>query len=268
MRLAPMSTAFVVSSPLVLVTSVFAQLISVRCCTEESHLATITDCVSGDGNLMRPATCPPGATCVLGFGGNRQLMGSLCDPRGIEIPRPTRAYCSSWSYETAPVAQECVARPNLGVSLFSVFDDDGDGDLDELDVAAFWKVYEPVPKLEQSAAVLTFVECCVDEAIFRLSGPGVTATPFAATCLMGFSKPVEPGDYLHKLCGSPPTDPPNPSESFCVAWQIDTMPPIYFCPAANFTLETLVIVSDVDGDSDVDLADFAVFQRDWEVELR
>lgn len=245
---------------------VFGQLVSVRCCTEQSHLDAMPKCVSGDGNTTRPSTCRAGATCVLGFGENAQLAQRLCDPRNPEVPHPTRAHCSTWSLEALPVVVECVANPTLGVDLFSVFDDDGDGDLDESDVAEFEEFRGVVPKLVQSEAILTLVECCVPSAIFRLSGPDITATPFAATCLAGFSKPVELGDYLYELCGSPPTDVPSPSESFCVSWQIDTMPPGFYCAAADFVQQAIFVVADTDDDSDVDLFDFAAFQRDQVVE--
>ena len=49
---------------------VLGQLISVRCCTEQSHLDAMPKCVSGDGHTTRPSSCPAGATCVLSFGEN------------------------------------------------------------------------------------------------------------------------------------------------------------------------------------------------------
>jgi len=257
------SATLLIIASLVSTPSVLGQLVSVRCCTEEHDLGLIQDCVSGDGNTTRPSTCPAGATCVLGFGQDTQLLGRLCDSRNPEIPHPARAFCSSWSLEAPSVVHECVANPALGVSLFSVFDDDGDGDLDESDVAAFEEAREIVPKLVQSGGILTLVECCVPSATFRLSGPDTTATPMHAACLAGFSKPVELGDYLFEICGAPPTDVPSPSESFCVSWQIDTMPPGFYCPAADFVQQAIFVVADTDDDADVDLVDFAVYQRDW-----
>jgi len=251
-----------------------SQLVSVRCCTEENHLALIGDCVSGEGALMQPDTCPPSATCILGFGENTQLMAALCDPETNEIPPiPTRAYCSSWLHAATPVVHECVAKPEVMATLFTVYDDDGDGDLDESDVAVFEKVRETVPKLVQSEAVLTYVECCVAEEVIRnigvcLSGPGVTTTPLpcdgAAPCVAGFSAPVETGDYLHELCGEPAVLP-KPGESYCLAWQADDVPTAFLCLASNYPGNNYFIVSDTDGDADVDLSDFAVFQQEWGV---
>jgi hypothetical protein len=38
---------------------------------------------------------------------------------------------------------------------------------------------------------------------------------------------------------------------------------VHLCPARNIPGSTFFIVSDADGDADVDLADFAVFQREF-----
>jgi len=242
---------------------VAGQLVFVRCCTEQRHLDAMPDCVSGDGNLTRPEQCPAGAVCVLGFAGATPLAARLCDPRLPTIPEFTRAHCSTWTDDTTPAVFECVANPVIGVDLFSVMDDDGDGDLDETDVAEFEQFREVVPKVVQSEAVLSLIECCVPSDVLRLSGPGVTAVPLAATCMAGFSEPVEPGDYQYELCGEAPRDASGPTSSFCQSWQLEELPPSFYCPAADFTEETMFIVADTDGDDDVDLVDYASFQQDW-----
>ena len=282
------SAMLVALAPFVFVPSVRAQLVSVRCFTQQADLDRIGDCVSGDGNLMQPLTCPAGATCVLGFGGKVQLMPALCDPEDPDIPDPSRAYLSSWTDPTTPVWQECVAKPQASVSLFSVFDDEvraavntrprraaaqvSDGDLDLADLAVFLQVYDVTPKLVQSDAVLAYAECCVHESVIRnigqcLSGPRVTTAPFpcdgVATCVAGFSEPVEIGDYQHKLCASGEPVLPGPSDAVCVSWQAEGVPAAHLCPARNIPGSTFFIVSDADGDADVDLADFAVFQREF-----
>ncbi len=260
----------------VAVSAVRAQLISVRCCTEESDLARIDDCVSGPGNLDQPATCPAAATCVLGFGADTALVDALCDEKRAVPPPPFRAYCSSWIDPAATVKRECVAQPQASVSLFSVYDDDGDGDLDSSDVAVFKKVYQPVPKVEQSEAVLAQLECCVPESIIRgigqcLSGPGVTAQPppcnGMASCVAGFSAPVELGDWLFGLCGPPPLVPPDPATSYCLTWHEKGVSAVQFCPASSPPGNNPFVVSDADGDADVDLFDLAVFLRDWETAM-
>ncbi|MEK6677411.1 MAG: hypothetical protein AABZ47_17380 [Planctomycetota bacterium] len=248
----------------------FAQLVSVRCCTEESHLDRIADCVSGDGNLMQPETCLPGAMCVLGFGESTQLMAALCDLDATVSPIPERGYCSIWGFASLPAMQECVAKPNLVATLFSVFDDDGDGDLDEIDVAVFEKVRQPVPRTQQTEAVLTYVECCIPDAAIRgigrcLSGPGVTTRPLdcegTATCIAGFSEPVLPGDYLHGLCSSEPVIPPKPTEMYCFGWEADEVSTGFLCPSIIVPGNSLFSISDADDDADVDLQDFSAFQR-------
>jgi len=247
-------------------TSASAQLVSVRCCTEESHLTNIEDCVSGPGNITQPASCPPSATCVLGFGEDTQLMAALCDLDGKPKALPSRALCSIWAIEASPAAQKCVAKPHLIATLFSVYDDDGDGDLDATDVAAFEKVREPLPRTQQTEATLTYLECCLAvRGIGRcLSGPGATTPPIGcealASCLAGFSQPVLPGDYLHGLCGSDPVFLPKPKDSYCLGWQTDETPTDFLCTANPVPGVSLFTISDADEDSDVDLRDFAAAQ--------
>jgi hypothetical protein len=251
-------------------------LVSVRCCTQESNLASIEDCVSGHGNLTQPSTCPPGAACVLGFGENTQLMAALCDLDAAVTATPDQASCSTWVYDAMPVAQECVAKSHLVATLFSVYDDDGDGDLDATDVALFEKVFPIVPNVVQSEAALTYMQCCLPEAVILsvgqcLSGPGVTAIPPAcdgmATCIAGFSEAVEPGDYQYVLCGEPVVLP-KPKDSYCLAWQAEDVATSFLCPAADIAGHAYFIVADTHGDVDVDLRDFAAIQREWEIGFR
>jgi len=251
---------------------VWAQLVSVQCCTEQPDLDRIGECVSGPGGTTRPASCPPAATCVLGFGDDVVLMASLCDPEQVVPPTPFRAYCSEWADETATVVKECVAKSNASINLFTVYDDDQDGDLDLKDLAVFTQVYDSVPKLEQSDAVVVAVECCVPESIVRrigecLSGPGGMSIPSActgtATCVVGFSALVEVGDWQYKLCTTGPVELPDASTSFCVSWQTESMPIAHSCRGSHIAGNYFFVVSDTDGDGDVDLADYAVIQREF-----
>lgn len=249
-----------------------AQLVSVRCCTEQADLERIGECISGSGDTSQLTSCPPAATCVLGFGNNTGLMGSLCDSEQVIPPSPFRAYCSEWADESSTVTHECVAKPNASINLFAVYDDDQDGDLDLQDLAVFDQVYDSVPKLEQSDAVLVAVECCVPDSVVRaigdcLSGPGGMTIPSAcdgtATCVVGFSALVELGDWQNKLCASGPAVLPDPSMSLCHSWQTEGIPLAHSCRGSHIAGNSFFVVSDGDGDGDVDLADFSVFQREF-----
>lgn len=264
-----------------------AQLVSVRCCVEQADLERIGECLSGPGDTSQPSACPPAATCVLGFGDNTKLMAGLCDSEQAVLPNWYRGYCSSWADETVNVVQECVSKPQGGVNLFTVFDDEGDGDLDLRDLAVFGQVYDSTPKLEQSDAVLVYVECCVPESVIRaigkcLTGPGPSyhctgapggqtcsgnpipgACDATATCVVGFSSVVEVGDYLNKLCKSGPAILPDPATSYCDSWRLEGIPIGYSCPGSRIAGNTFFVVIDSDGDGDVDLADFSVIQLEF-----
>jgi len=252
-------------------------------------LQRIGECVSGPDVKSQPSPCPPASTCVLGFGDNQAMMVILCDPEQIVPPDPHRGYCSSWTDESVSVVQECVAKPNPSISLFTVFDDEGDGDLDLRDVAVFGQVYDTTPKLEQSDAILVYVECCVPVSVIRatgkcLTGPGpsyhCTGNPrqvicsgnpipstcdAAATCVVGFSSVVEVGDYQYKLCASGPADLPDPSTSYCDSWHMEEIPVVFSCRGSPIAGDSFFVVADSNGDGDVDLADFSVIQIEFEL---
>jgi len=249
------------------------QLVSVRCCIEQPDLGRIGECISGPDDTSLPSSCPPAAICVLAFGNNTEVMESLCDPTQPVQPIPVRGYCSQWVDENFVVVHECTAKLNASINLFAVFDDEQDGDLDLWDLAVFNQDYDSVPKLEQSDAVVVYVECCVPEGVVRnigacLSGPGGTTIPTAcdaaANCVVGFSALVEVGDWLNKLCASGPRVPPDPSTSYCFSWQSEEIPIVHLCPGSHISGLAMFVVSDSDGDGDVDLCDFAVFQREFE----
>jgi len=250
-----------------------AQMVSVRCCSSQADLEKVGNCISGPGDPSRPPACAVGATCVLGFGANVETMGGLCDPDRPTIPDLSRGYCSSWADEEATIEHECVALPSTGISLFEVFDDDQDGDFDLLDLAMFFEAYNSVPKQIQSDARLVSLECCVPESVIRdigvcLFGPGGGTIPAACThdmhCTVGFSLPVEVGDYLYRLCASGLSVTPDLSDGICTFWQDPATPSAFECPVSKRAGLSLFVVSDADDDGDVDLRDFSVFQRESE----
>lgn len=246
-----------------------AQLVSVQCCSEQGDFENITDCVGGTNVLVRPALCRPAATCVLGFGPDASFMDGLCAPlQGIPIF--DRGFCSSWSDDSIPVVQQCVAIPNADITMFEVYDDDQDGDLDVADLAMFKQVYAGVPKLTQSDAAVVAVDCCIHDAVLPqigecLSGPGVTTQPpgcaLRPACVTGFSAPLETGDWLYRVCALTPV-PPASDTSHCVSWQSSGEPVVFECPTVPTLAPSFFVLADTDADVDVDLRDFAVMQRE------
>ena len=216
------------------------QVVSVKCCISESNLIRIGDCLSGPDNTNVRAVCGSIGTCVLGFSGDTTNMGELCNPRNPDIPDDPRAVCTSWTTESAPATQRCVAAPNTDFSLFDTYDADGDGDLDLRDIAAFQRAYRSVPKEVQSDARLVFVECCTPGAgggSAQQRSYEAAATPCSVAgipqpiCTLGFSGPVEPGDYLYELCR--PGPPSEIDESTCVSWSVESVPVAYVCEAVG-----------------------------------
>ncbi len=251
-----------------------AQLVSVRCCTVQADLEKIGDCVSGPGDTDRPSSCAAGSTCVLGFGSDTGTMERLCDPARIVTAEPLRGYCDGWTDENAPILHECVARSGLGITLFEGVDDDQDGDLDLQDLTRFSEAYTATPKRIQSDARLVSVECCVPESVIRdigscLSGPGIDAhnapCKHSLRCVAGFSEPIELGDYLYGNCAAGLAVTPDLTSGFCTRSYDPATPPVFECVAMTIPGNSLFVVSDDDGDGDVDFFDFAVFQRNFEL---
>jgi hypothetical protein len=212
--------------------------------------------------------------CVLGFRENVELMSALCDSQRPVTRPPERAHCASWADETALAVQECVAKSQPSVNLWSVFDDEGDGDFDLVDLAGFQDVYQVTPKLVQSEAVLVAVECCVPESVIRnlgacLSGPQETNLPAeceaSTDCVYGFSELIEIGDWQYTMCTSKPPVLPDPFAAYCISWD-GGVSVTFICHAAHLPGHSLAILADDDGDEDVDLADFATFQREFGVD--
>ena len=210
----------------------------------------------------------------MGFGADLTLETLLCAPDQPEIVDPPRAYCSAWADESTAVVYSCIADETFGVDLFSIWDQDADGDLDLRDLAAFLQVYESVPAQVQSEGRLVYSECCFSlvgllEIGDCLSGPGVQDVPAACeafpTCIIGFSEPVRPGDYMYRLCDAVVTEPPDQTGALCTSWSDDDVPVAQLCEARFVFGVTFFNVFDDDGDEDLDLVDFAAFQRQFEV---
>ncbi len=254
----------------------FAQLVSVQCCTGQADLDRIGECVSGPDVFDRPVECTAGATCIFGFGPDDSMMAALCDA-SMQAPDFSRGFCDSWVVESIPAVHECVAKPAEGITLFELFDVDEengqDGDIDAIDLGTFYAAYDAVPKLEQAEAKLVFVECCIPSSMPSelsdcLSGPGNTTEPpdclFDLACTAGFTAPLEPGDWLYKTCAqvqdNPDPDPP-PAFMVCQRWNATDQPSAFRCRVAHLPGHSLFVVADLDGDEDVDLADYALLQQ-------
>ncbi len=250
----------------------FAQVVSVQCCAAEHDMVSIGACMSGPSETQTPPTCEPTGTCVLSFGANTDLMDVVCDPDQPDLPNESRAFCTAWRYEGVPVTQQCVVSENVGIDLLSMYDLDYDGDMDLRDLATFQRVYQSMPKQVQGDARLVYAECCFPEVGLRnigqcLSGPGVPYSPRGceskATCALGFSAAVEVGDLMYTLCRPGPATLDR-SGSFCLSWRAEENVPIaHHCDAAYAHGVTSFVVFDEDGDGDLDLADFAAFQREF-----
>lgn len=270
MRRRPQVALIILAIASVLSSSASAQLVSAQCCTVDADLDAVSGCYSGDGNTTRPEGCARGATCVLGFAApdaqSEMLRDRLCDPAVVEIPVFTQGFCSAWQAEDAEVSLWCVAKKEFSADIFATMDDDGDGDLDETDLALFEEVRTVVPKLVQSPAVLTGVECCAPPDEYRLSGPGVPAEPLVAHCVVEFSDEVVLGDYLFNLCSETSEGPYVPLNSLCTSWRFSDAASTFSCPATAAYAQAFAIVCDLSGDGDADLRDFAIYQRfrfDW-----
>jgi hypothetical protein len=239
----------------------------VQCCSVEADFAIIDQCVGGTSVLARPAACAPAATCILGFGPDGAFIDDLCG--GATSVPFTNGFCSSWSEGSIPVVHQCVAIPSASVTMFEVWDDEQDGDLDAADMAVFDEVYAGVPKLDQTHAQLTGVECCIPDAVISavaacLSGPNQTSPPPSCSiesyCTAGFSAPLEPGDWLYRTCLQSPTEP-EPEFLHCDSWTSGLSPAVFECRTVPFAGHSLFNLIDSDGDQDADLLDYAALQR-------
>jgi hypothetical protein len=198
-----------------------ARLVSVECCISEANLTRIGECLSGPDNTRAPAACGSIGTCVLGFNVDTAVPDRMCDWTQPAIPHEPLAVCKSWVAPESSAAQRCVASPNTDFSPFEMFDADDDGDMDLQDVAGLQQIYQLLPKRIQGDARLVFVECCV----------GDTDSP--PVCTLGFSAPVEPGDYLHELCQPGPVSEPGTGGSNCYSWTAGYVPVAYLCEARD-----------------------------------
>lgn len=265
----------IVASGIIIVlatTPALGQLVSSKCCISRDELLTFRDCLSGPVSTQIPDHCYRAGTCVIGFGENQDTADVLCTPDQPGIPDPPRGYCTDWSLEGVEPEYECLAHHNSGFDLFTFWESDGDGDLDLRDVAWFLTtldMYEPVPRLRQSNAHIVSVECCFPAGeLLRIgegmSGPGWAIEPealgYTPRCRVGFSEPVEPGDFLYRLCGTGPPDPPGPPDALCTSWQLVDEPVAQMCEVSLGSYMSSFVTFDDDGDGDIDLTDFAHFQ--------
>ncbi len=198
-----------------------ARLVSVECCISEANLTRVGECLSGPDNTRVPQACGSIGTCVLGFNVDTALPDKMCDWTRPAIPNEPLAVCKSWVAPETSSAQKCVASPNTDFSPFEMFDADTDGDMDLRDMAALQQIYRLLPKQIQGDARLVFVECCV---------PGTDRLP---VCTLGFSGPVEPGDYLYELCRPGPVSEPGTHGSTCYSWTAGYVPVAYLCEAKD-----------------------------------
>jgi hypothetical protein len=265
------SKRWIFFASLALVSVSRAQLVSVKCCVTESDLFKFGYCTAGPDGKIVPASCPPAATCILRFGSDQSNMQALCDLGATPLD-PSRAYCTEWEVGAAEIHAECVAIPNITVSLFTGYDDENDGDLDLKDFSVYQDVYEPVPKQIQSDAVVASVECCLPFSGTQriaecLSGPGechdLGYCDLGSICVVGLSAAVEVGDYMDRICAEGATDLPDPATAFCISWADASIDAAFTCQAAYTEGITPFVVMDDDGDGDLDLLDFAVFQNDF-----
>lgn len=233
--------------------------------------------MSGPHNAQQPTGCESAGNCALGFGDQTEVPSpllDLCDPEQLELPDQSFSFCTSWGLEGAVITHECAAWESDTLTPFLLLDFDGDGDFDLLDLATFQNSFEPAPNDIQSDALLVSVECCMpqgDELALGLclSGPAVVYAPAecesSASCILGFSEPLGPGDRLFRLCDAGRPELPDLDDSFCTSWQADQDQAAHFCRAATASGVNLFAVFDDDGDGDLDLKDFAGFQVDFQL---
>jgi len=238
------------------------------CCVRTDELQEIGLCVSGPRAFERPSECGETGRCYIAVGGGASGVdsgesgsgGDQAQSAGFLHPR---AYCSS-SFKEQDVQSTLIG--GYGIDLFTVFDDDQDGDLDLRDVAVFMETYEPAPKRVQSDARMVAAECCFSIEDQRgvgvcLSGPGVNH-PIASCenqgrCVVGFDGVVGPGDLMYKLCSVAPFVDLDPAATECASWSFDGPPVTFTCNASYIAGVTPFSTFDADGDGDFDLGDLA-----------
>lgn len=148
----------------------------------------------------------------------------------------------------------------------AAFDIQFDGDVDLADFARLRFLHR---------GHMVSVECCLPDAGLRgvgpcLSGPGAAEPPSAcesgAVCTLGFSE-TKPNWLMDRLCRPESTLVHGEAGTFCWSWHSPHASTVALCqavPAAGVDPFSLL---DEDGDGDLDLVDFAVFQRTFELAL-
>lgn len=146
--------------------------------------------------------------------------------------------------------------------------------LNLVDLAVFQIAYSTIPKQVQNGAILVSVECCLVGPVAASlgacwSGPGQSTIPqacaAASRCTFEFSESLELGDELYEICRNAvePTDDVLPS--ICENWSNGANPVVFDCHTTPPVAMGFFVVADEDGDTDVDLADFARLQTDWPI---
>ncbi|MBI3834155.1 MAG: hypothetical protein HY287_07490 [Planctomycetes bacterium] len=117
-----------------------AVVASVECCLPFSGAQRIAECLSGPGECHDLGYCDLGSICVVGLSAAVDVgdyMDRICAEGTTELPDPQSAFCISWVDPSIDAAFICQAAFAEGITPFVVMDNDGDGDLDLLDFAAF-----------------------------------------------------------------------------------------------------------------------------------
>jgi len=113
---------------------------SVECCLPFEGAQRIAECLSGPGECHDLGFCDLGSICIVGLSAPVEVgdyMNRVCAQGSTELPDPATSFCISWADPSTDVAFTCQAAFTQGITPFVVMDDDGDGDLDLLDFAAF-----------------------------------------------------------------------------------------------------------------------------------
>jgi hypothetical protein len=117
-----------------------AVIAHVECCTGESAARRLGDCLSGPAINQPPPQCGAPAACEIAFTEPVQegdFAHLLCDAGAPGIPSEDPLFCEAWPEPELAVSTFCSAPPPFGLTTLTVFDADGDGDLDLADYANF-----------------------------------------------------------------------------------------------------------------------------------